>query len=150
MKNFVLITALACISFSCAKEDLGTFNALLEQEITLKEGQAALFNNSGIEAAPVVKLKVECVNDSRCPSDARCIAYGKVDVTFRIGSGDGNGESITMCLGDCAGGSQSKDVAEVVVHATPYRITLQDVNPLPTVKRKSNKIKEVQVLVERL
>ncbi|MDO6389770.1 hypothetical protein Q4E40_06505 [Pontibacter sp. BT731] len=149
MKN-VLIFAFVCLLLSCSKENLGTVNAYLGQEIKLQEGQSALYQNTGYDVAAVVKLKVEDVSDSRCPSDVVCFTYGRVEVTLAVGSGNGKGETITMCLGDCDGGSRFEDTAKVVVGALPYEIRLQSVTPLPTIKDKFSQTKEVQLVLERL
>lgn len=86
MKNLPLVV-FVCLLLSCSKEDLGTVNAYLGQEIKLKEGQAALYKNTGykntgFDAAAIVKLKVADVSDGRCPSDVFCITYGSVEVTL--------------------------------------------------------------------
>ncbi|PVY41784.1 hypothetical protein [Pontibacter virosus] len=150
MKNLFFVATLLCLLLSCSKEDLGTVNAMLGQEIKLKEGQAALYNNSGPEAVHIVRLMVEHVSDSRCPSDVVCVTYGRVEVKLRVETGEGIGETITMCLGDCAGGSKSEDAAVVVIGAIPYTIRLLGVAPLPSTKDKSSKTKEVQLVLERL
>ncbi|MCP2042124.1 hypothetical protein [Pontibacter sp. HSC-36F09] len=149
MKN-LLFVAIVCLLLSCSKEDLGTVNAYLGKEIKLKEGRTALYKNTGFDAAAIVKLKVADVSDGTCPSDVFCITYGKVEVTLTIGLGNEKGETIIMCLGDCAGGSRFEDEARVVVGAMPYKIRLQHVTPLPTLKDKSSQTKEVQLVLERL
>jgi hypothetical protein len=148
MKYTLLILLLACALLSCKKEDLGTIDATLGQEIRLKDGQTALYNSSLISAAPVVKLRVAGIADSRCPSDVTCVRYGNVDVTFSIGPGDGAGESVVLCLGDCNGGGQLSDTANVIINAASYRLVLLDVTPHPIIKRKSSDKKEVLVQLD--
>lgn len=148
MRPILLILLLACALLSCKKENLNTLNATLGQEIRLKDGQAVLYNNSPISAAPVVKLRVAGIADRRCPSDVTCVTYGNVDVTFSVGPGDESGESVVLCLGDCNGGSQSRDTANVIINAASYRLVLLGVTPLPKAKGKSSDEKEVMALLE--
>ncbi|GGG28585.1 hypothetical protein [Pontibacter amylolyticus] len=148
MKNLPFVV-FVCLLLSCSKEDLGTVNAYLGQEIKLKEGQAALYKNTGFDAAAIVKLKVADVSDGRCPSDVFCITYGSVEVTLTIGMANEKGETITMCQGDCDGGSRFEDEARVVVGGMPYKIRLLAVMPLPSLKDESSKTKEIQLVLER-
>ncbi|MBX0333089.1 hypothetical protein K3G39_07555 [Pontibacter sp. HSC-14F20] len=108
-----------------------------------------MYNNSESDAVRLVRLKIEDVRDSRCPSDVVCVAYGRVEVTLRLETGEGIGDTTTICLGGCAGGSQSDDVAQVMVGAIPYKIRLLDVTPLPSHKDKTSKTKEVRLVLER-
>ncbi|MBF8961953.1 hypothetical protein I0P70_01740 [Pontibacter sp. FD36] len=148
MRKTLFVVVLVSLFFSCSKEDLETVNVVLGQEIRLKEGQAALYNNSGLDAAPTVKLKVEDVRDGRCPSDVVCVTYGSVEVILVIVIGHDRGETLTLCLGDCAGRSQPEDEAVVRVGTALYKVRLLGVSPLPNTKEKSGQVKEVQLVLE--
>ncbi|PKV66404.1 hypothetical protein [Pontibacter ramchanderi] len=150
MKNVILISAFLCLLLACSKEDLGTVSAYLGQEIKLKEGQSALYNSNGSEGAPAIKLKVEEVRDSRCPSDVVCITYGSVEVKLSLGTMDSSYRNITMCLGDCGKGGQWVDEAVVPIGAIPYKVRLLDVTPLPKHSDQKRVTKEVQLVLERL
>jgi hypothetical protein len=150
MKNFIWALLSVFALLSCSKEDVRPLTALLGQEIKLKEGQTAIYNISQAESSQVLQLKLENVKDRRCPSDAVCVAYGNVEAVLKLSSGDGTGETVTMCLGDCEGGGRSKDTREVTVNSSTYRIILFEITPLPTHKKKSDKVKEAKLLVERI
>lgn len=149
MKN-VLFVALLILLLACSKEDLGTVNARLGQKIRLKEGQAALYNNSGVGAVQVIRLKVMEVSDGRCPSDVFCVTYGKVEVKVRLETGTGIGKTMTMCLGDCYGSSHFEDEARAMVNAIPYKVRLLEVSPPPRLQDKTSHIDEVQLVLDRL
>jgi hypothetical protein len=150
MKNKLLAFVCLLALVSCAKEDLGILSGTLGQDLRLKNGQTVRYNTSPAEAAHVLQLKLENVRDSRCPTDAVCVTYGQAQVEFRVGPGEGAGEVVTMCVGECGAGLQNTDTATVVVNASQYRIILQEIAPHPKLKQKSGTVKEVRLKVERL
>jgi hypothetical protein len=149
MKNTLILFCLLAL-VSCSKDNLGLLNGTLVQELSLKNGQTVQYNTNPTEAAHVLQVKLDGVRDSRCPTDVVCVTYGQAQADFRVGPGEGAGELVAMCLGDCGSGLQGSDTATFTVNASTYRIVLLDIMPHPTQKQKSSSTKEARLKIERL
>ena len=117
---FYLFIAIAIVA--CEEEEV--VKAIeLNEEFTLREG------DTGILSEPSVSLKVERIDDSRCPDGAQCIWQGSADIIFSFES-----ENSGLVVDTLRSFNKS------VIHIDDLTIQLVDVSPYPELnKKKKNK-----------
>jgi len=150
MKNLLLVCFVVFALISCSKEDFGPVYGALGHEIKLKNDQTAYYNPGSAEGSQRLQVKLERVYDSRCPIGAMCVTYGSAIAMFRVNSGDGAGETVTLCLGACDRGFRSTDTTAVTIQNISYRIILLEITPHPSLKQKPDVVKEATLIVERI
>ncbi len=87
-----------------------------------------------------VTVRVESINDSRCPANAFCIVAGQVTVKVLL-SQSSNSQSVSLVLGV----GQQSNTAQVTLGGNTYKVTLQKVLPYPGLGSSQVKTATVEV-----
>jgi hypothetical protein len=139
---------------ACKKEEIETFQATIGEEVRLKEQQTVNFSASPAESSHALNVRLEEVNDKRCPST--CVAYGNAVVSLKVRTGTEVVSTIKMCIGDCSDpyfAIRKIDTAEVSINGLEYMIRLLEVTPHPdekNTKPRARTVKEAKLIVDRL
>lgn len=123
---FIILTSVLFIS--CQKSPV-VKSVQLDQEFSLKASDSGIIKNLQL------KLKVESINDSRCPEGVQCIWEGSADVIFSFES-----ESSGLVI------DTLRSFNNPVVQIADFSIALIAVTPYPKIKEKS-KNKEARILI---
>ncbi len=99
--------------------------------------------NESRELPSGMTVRVESIQDSRCPANVMCIRAGQVKVKVLVAQSR-NSQSVSLVLGL----SQQSNTAHVTLGATTYKVTLQSVLPYP--RFGSNELKRVTLEVTPL
>ena len=116
MKRFIFVAAIvlsvATVTFGRPSKvvRLGReFKLRAGQQVTLKEGN--------------LRIKLDAVEDSRCPRGVTCVWAGNGQVTLTIGKRGGRGESLTlntMGIGQMPSEGKYKSYKVKLVELSPY------------------------------
>jgi hypothetical protein len=122
MKKISLtILCLAGLLFaSCDKDNTrfeGPFELKINETINLPG------SNTGLQ------LKVESINDSRCPANAFCISLGNAIVKIKMTDNTGSFTGSELCIGLCSTKFNRQDT--IRINNAAYSVTLEAVNPYP-------------------
>ena len=73
-----------------------------------------------------ISVRIDSIQDSRCPANAMCIWAGQVQVKVLLAQFR-NSESVSLILGP----GQQLNTAQVTLGGATYQVTLQNVLPYP-------------------
>jgi hypothetical protein len=100
------------------------------------EEKMSLRANQSFALADGNQVTVSQINESRCPSGARCLRFGSVVVRLGL-SGQGQTTPAELCLGECRGTTggaaplNERDSVDLSLAGQRYRVVLTDVLPYP-------------------
>ncbi|WP_080057558.1 hypothetical protein [Spirosoma aerolatum] len=79
-----------------------------------------------------VTVRVDSIQDSRCPANATCIWAGQAKVKMLL-SNDRDSTTVRLALGADPGVSNNKrpDSTNVTLSSQTYKVILREVNPYP-------------------
>jgi hypothetical protein len=129
MRYFVSI--LIAVLFVSCEESPVVKSVQLDEEFTLSAGDSVILNDLQLS------LKVESINDSRCPDGAECIWAGSADVIVTFESQN------TGILVDTLRSFNNR-----IIVLTEYSIQLLDVRPYPALNKKLED-KEARILITK-
>ncbi|WP_125185173.1 hypothetical protein [Botryobacter ruber] len=96
-----------------------------------------------------LQLKLQNLNDSRCPANANCVHYGSATVLLLATDSNGKTENIELCIGSCGSGPlRSTHTVTTLSGNTTYSITLKEVQPYPGLEQKGDVKKAILVVEE--
>jgi len=124
MKKISLsILCLTGILFASCDKDNTTFQGPFE----LKVNESIILpgNNAGMQ------LKVESINDSRCPSNAFCVSAGNAIVKIKMTDNSGTFAESELCLGACGAKINRQDTTTIKINNIRYSVILEKVIPDP-------------------
>lgn len=117
-----LLCLISILFTSCDKDNTtfeGPFELKVNESINLPG------NNAGIQ------LKVESINDSRCPYNAFCISAGNAIVKIKMTDNTGAFADSELCIGSCGAKINRQDTTTVKINNRRYSVILEKVNPDP-------------------
>lgn len=129
MRCFVSIL-IAVLFVSCEESPI-VKSVQLDQEFSLRAGDYGIINNLGLS------LKVESINDSRCPDGAECIWAGSADVIVTLERPN------TGLVVDTL-----RSFNKGIIQLAEYTIELLEVTPYPVLNKKL-KDKEARILITK-
>ncbi|MFC6996784.1 hypothetical protein [Rufibacter roseus] len=99
-----------------------------------------------------LRVRLQKIDDSRCPMNAMCIRYGSAVADFQIEDSQGNSAAKRLYLGDALPapdnrGSRTADTVEVALGNRHYFLILSDVQPYPNTSDSIPPEKKVTVSV---
>lgn len=121
--HLILLLTIIILLSSCDKENNeinGSFELEVNESIKLTDNTTNL------------QLKLESIQDSRCPSDAVCIRAGNAIVKLRVTESSGSAVETELCLGECGTTFNRQDTSIVSIRNTRISIILENVNPYPS------------------
>jgi hypothetical protein len=118
--NCLILTVLL---FSCAPQRKDDILVNFNEKITLAVNQPKAVGGAGNE----VSIKVNNIQDSRCPKDVVCVWEGYVDVEFLLFNSQNQQTAFTLCLGRCDAINKSSAL-NVALGSENYKITLFEVS----------------------
>ncbi|WP_426058643.1 hypothetical protein [Hymenobacter sp. B1770] len=126
MKLLFVLTAFVWCLAGCQKDDSAAplIDAPFDQQVTLRQQQSGAFPN---QRMPELTVKVEGVNDSRCPQDVVCAWGGVAEVVLSIQAADGSSQTLKLVLSGVSADAQGM----VQANDRGYLVVLHDVTPYP-------------------
>ncbi|MEZ0539914.1 hypothetical protein [Fibrella arboris] len=114
------------LTYACKSTDMTPTN-----RVTLSAYQSGRLQND-------ITVRVDSLNDSRCPQGVVCLWEGNVVVKASL-SKDVDKAQVRLVLGpDMANGTRKKsDSTGVVLSGATYKVILRDVTPYPTANQTS-------------
>lgn len=134
-----LFTVIILLS-SCDKETYkinGSFELEENQSINISDKYTNL------------QLKLESIQDYRCPADAACIRAGNATVRLRITESSGTALVSELCIGECRTKFNRQDTSIVNIGNTRISVILENVNPYPNTGN-SNVTKNAFIKLQKL
>ena len=123
MKRHLLISGLLVFSFVIM---LNTCNN--KGDIVLQEGESAARKIDDVK----YRLKVNSIEDSRCPKDVKCVRAGEAFVNVSVDRDNDGEQLLRFCTGlDCRRGTVA-DVNTISTATDNIEIKLLSVTPDPT------------------
>lgn len=132
MKKISLcILCLTGILFTSCDKDNTTFEGPFELKVN--ESINLPGNNAGMQ------LKVESINDARCPYNAFCISAGNAIVKIKMTDNSGAFADSELCIGSCGTKINHQDTTTIKINNISYSVILGKVNPYPEAGKKQVK-----------
>ena len=128
--QFITVTALLCLGLVAAKVIPSNPSA---SSISLAAQESA-------QLPAGVTVRIDSIQDSRCPANAMCIWAGRVEVTVLL-SKNTDSQSVSLILQ----AGQQLDTAQVTLGTATYKVVLQSVSPYPGTGLTQAKTATVQV-----
>ena len=128
--QFIAVTALLCLALVAAK---AIPPAPLGNSISLAARESAQLSSG-------VTVRIDSIQDSRCPANAMCIWAGRVEVTVLL-SQNTDSQAVNLILQ----AGQQLDTAQVTLGTATYKVVLQGVSPYPGTGLAQTKKATVQV-----
>ncbi|GAB3707666.1 hypothetical protein GCM10027592_42020 [Spirosoma flavus] len=127
MKTFLLwLGILLVIMLSgCRAELTPNEPAPLFQTVTIAEEQQ-------VNVLDGLTIRIDEITDSRCPAGKQCIWAGSADVVITAALGY-DSQALSLCLGACREGRNTRDSVDVYLKKAHYRIVLADLKIYPDV-----------------
>ncbi|RYF70606.1 MAG: hypothetical protein EOO39_15390 [Cytophagaceae bacterium] len=132
--------------------------AVLPVAYACKTSEVALTNRVALKAYQYARLqndvtvRVDSLNDSRCPLGANCIWAGSTFVKATL-TKDADQKQVRLALGPdtVPGGSQQKsDSVGVILSGATYKVILRDVTPYPSLDQPSSPATQAIIEVTKL
>ncbi len=99
---------------------------------TVPTNSVSLGMNQSARLSSGVSVRVDSIQDSRCPTGVTCIWAGQAKVNMVL-SKDSDSTTIRLILepGVMAGSPKRQDSTNVTLSSETYKVILRDVNPYP-------------------
>lgn len=151
MKSNLLMIGIGIGLLSCGTASVST--QTVERTIRYQE-------TANLTAASGGTITFSDIEDSRCPEGAQCIWAGNATIGFELKPPTptpAETQRLTMCLGDCStlypqSGFRETDSLEATVAGIKYQLTLQEVNPYPSVNKPiaGKEVYSVKIKIEEI
>ncbi|MDJ1478954.1 hypothetical protein QNI16_00575 [Cytophagaceae bacterium YF14B1] len=129
MKTILVIVGAIVLFSQCMRDGLTPKSVSLNQATILQAKQSAILRTN-IAASNGLNIRVDSIQDSRCPKEVACIWAGNAQVFFTTSKGQAV-KSGTLCIGAC-GQLKTADTTQIELSGMHYDIILQRVDPYPT------------------
>jgi hypothetical protein len=105
---------------------------------TVPTNSVSLGMNQSARLSSGVAVRVDSIQDSRCPEGVTCIWAGQAKVKMLL-SKDSDSTMVSLILepGVMAGSPKRLDSTNVSLSSETYKVILKDVNPYPTTTNQS-------------
>jgi hypothetical protein len=139
--TFGLIITLFILFIACEKEQLNSSSVDFGDKVTVEMNSSTTIGKS----SNYLVVKVEQVNDSRCPSDVNCITAGDAIVSFKVIDEKDNEASFDLYYGQKS--KFKSDTLAFSVNQKNYKMILSNVLPYPATNQKQgNKNVELSIV----
>lgn len=128
MKTILVIVGAIVLFSQCMRDGLTPKSASRNQATILQAKQSAILRTNSASSNGL-NIRVDSIQDSRCPKEAVCIWEGNAQVFFTTNKGQA-GKSGTLCIGAC-GQLKTADTTQIELSGMYYDIILQSVDPYP-------------------
>lgn len=139
-KIAALFMAALPLAYACKTAEVTPSN-----RVTLRAYQSARLQND-------VTVRVDSLNESRCPQGVACIWEGNAVVKATL-SKDTDQKQVRLVLGPdptAAGNRQKPDSTGVVLGGATYKVILRDVTPYPSTVKPSQAPAQAVIEVSKL
>lgn len=142
MKTILSALCFLLLFSYCVRNGLTQQAPALGQEVSLKVKESAILHKSDSDE---ITIRVDSIQDSRCPKEVTCIWNGNAHVSFttlykqmsQIGK---------VCIGTCPDGFRTADTTQIQFSGVAYEVILQGVDPYPG-KEENQEPKKARLLV---
>ena len=138
--TFGTIMTLFILFIACQKQVLNNPTVSFGTKINVELNDSAVIGVTG----NLIKVNVEQVNDSRCPSDVTCITAGDAMVSLKIIDDKNNQASFDLYYGQKS--KFKSDTLAFSVNQKNYKMILSNVSPYPATNQKQGK-KNVELTI---
>ena len=138
--NHILLFIAIIVLSSCDK-DKSQINDSFELDIN--ESINLTDNNVNLQ------LKLESIQDNRCPSDAACIRAGNAIIKLKFTENSGTAVERELCIGECGTKFNRQDTTILNIRNTRFSVILEGVNPYPSTGN-SNVSKKALITLQKL
>jgi hypothetical protein len=134
-----MLLAGSLVAFGCQQSSQSTVQPA--GSVVVTTGKSARIDQS-------VTVKVDSIQDSRCPVNVQCVWAGNAKVIFTLSDASVS-KSGNLCLGACGKGFRTQDTTTVQLGQAPYQVILTGVTPAPNTDS-SNVQKQAAIQVKKL
>ncbi|WP_242927462.1 hypothetical protein [Pontibacter vulgaris] len=147
MSNYLYPLLFVLMLVQCNDLDPKPRQAPFEKTFTLVKGSEITLTDE--DTKEELKVKLEQVYDSRCPTGTMCFTMGNATVILSASNEQEQVKDINLCIGACHPEPvRSKHTIPLQVGTRKYTITLNDVIPYPKAEN-NDTAKTVEMTVTR-